>query len=160
MIITHNGLPQRILPLCLAIKLKCLCSETHRPVHGRKEEINTAPCQRLAILGDTCKIKDLFTLFYLPHLWSMKEPGIQTLTRWLFGNISLPSSLSAGFLNKLLFLASTLPPSDSLASHVAGRASLDSNTVYVCWDYFLPQHNIGILYFLLHYMLLCSFENV
>ena len=159
-VITHNGLLQRILPLCLTLKVKCLCSETHPSVDGKKEETNTAPSQRLAILGDICKIKYLFTLFHLPHLWSMKEPGIQTPTRWLYGDISLPSSLSAGFLNKVLFLASTLPPSDSLASHVANRASLDSATLCVFWDYFLPQHNIGILYFLLHYMLLCSFENV
>ena len=25
-IISHNGLPQRILPLCLTVKIKCLCS--------------------------------------------------------------------------------------------------------------------------------------
>ena len=124
---------QRILPLCLTVKVKCLSSETHPPVDGRKEEINTVPSQRLAILGDTCKIKDLFTLFHLPHLWSMKEPGIQTPTRWLFADISLPSSLSAGFLNKVLFLASTLPPSDSLGSHVASRARVDWVTLCVCF---------------------------
>ena len=77
-VITHNGLLQRILPLCLTLKVKCLCSETHPSVDGKKEEINTAPSQRLAILGDICKIKYLFTLFHLPHLWSMKEPGIHT----------------------------------------------------------------------------------
>ena len=37
---------------------------------------------------------------------SIKEPGIQTQTRWLFWDISLPSSWSAGFLNKVIFLAS------------------------------------------------------
>ena len=51
----------------------------------------------------------LFTL--LPHCLSLsdyiKENGIQTLKRWFFRGISLPSSPSAGFRNKVLFLAST-----------------------------------------------------
>ena len=41
-IIIHNGLPQRILP------------SQPDPVHlldGKKEEINTSPCLRLAIVG-------------------------------------------------------------------------------------------------------------
>ena len=41
-IIIQNGLPQRILPLCLTVKLKCLCSEPCPLVDGRKEEINTS----------------------------------------------------------------------------------------------------------------------
>ena len=58
---------QRILPLCLTVKVKCLCSETHPPVDGRKEEINTHAASELAILGDICKINGLFTLFlHLP----------------------------------------------------------------------------------------------
>ena len=65
-IITHNGLPQRILPLCLTVKFKCLCSESCLPVNGKKGQINISPCLRLAILGDTRKIKWPFTLF--PHL--------------------------------------------------------------------------------------------
>ena len=65
-IITQNGLPQRILPLCLIVKLNCLCSEPCPRADGRKDDINTYPCLRLAILGDVCKIHGLFTL--LPHL--------------------------------------------------------------------------------------------
>ena len=42
-IIIQNGLPQRILTLCLTIKLKCLCSEPCLPMDGRKEEMNTSP---------------------------------------------------------------------------------------------------------------------
>ena len=42
-IIIHTGLPQRILLLCLPVKLKCLCLELCPPVDGRKEEINTSP---------------------------------------------------------------------------------------------------------------------
>jgi len=42
-IIVQNCLPQRILPLCLSVKLQCLCSEPCPPVDGRKEEINTSP---------------------------------------------------------------------------------------------------------------------
>ena len=33
----HNGLPQRILPLCLTVKLKRLCSEPCPPVADRKK---------------------------------------------------------------------------------------------------------------------------
>ena len=84
-IITHNGLPQRILPFCLTAKLTSLCLEPCPPVNSRKTGINTSPCLRLAIPGDICKIKGLFTLFpHLPHLYSIKEPGIQTPIRWLF----------------------------------------------------------------------------
>ena len=42
-IIIQNGLPQRILPLCMTIKLKCLCSELCPPVDGRKEKIKILP---------------------------------------------------------------------------------------------------------------------
>ena len=46
-----------------------------------------------------------FAFFYFiaspfPHLCSVKQPGIQMPKRWLFWNISSPSSWSAGFLNK------------------------------------------------------------
>ena len=41
--IIQNGLPQRILPLCMTIKLKCLCSELCPPVDGRKEKIKILP---------------------------------------------------------------------------------------------------------------------
>ena len=58
-IITHNGLPQRILPLCLTVKLKCFCSAqreiiwTCLPVNSyNKEKRWTHPFQRLAISGD------------------------------------------------------------------------------------------------------------
>ena len=44
-------------PVPLPVKLKCLCSEPCPPRDGRKKEINTSPSLRLAILGDTCKIK-------------------------------------------------------------------------------------------------------
>ena len=64
--VIHNGLPQRILPLCLTVKRRYLCSVPWPPVDGRKEEFNTSPCLRFAILGNTCKISGLFTLF--PHL--------------------------------------------------------------------------------------------
>ena len=57
--VTHNGLPQRIPPLCLTGKPKYLCSELCLPVDVRKEEINTIPCLRFAILGGTWKISFL-----------------------------------------------------------------------------------------------------
>ena len=41
--IIQNDWPQRILPLCLIVKLKCFCSESCPPVDGRNEENNTSP---------------------------------------------------------------------------------------------------------------------
>ena len=79
------------------------------PVDGyRKEKINTFlpggwPFQEIVV-----RLMVFFTLHpHFPHRCSIKEPGIQTLIRWLFWDISLPSSGSAGFLNKVIFLAST-----------------------------------------------------
>ena len=63
-IIIQNGLPQKILPLCLTVKHKCLYSEPCPRVDGRKEDINTSHAWG-AILGDVCKMNGLFTL--LPH---------------------------------------------------------------------------------------------
>ena len=54
----------------------------------------------------------------------LKEPDIQILTRWLPWNISLRSSWSPGFQNKIIFLASTPRLLDSLACHVVSRMSL------------------------------------
>ena len=62
----QKSLPQGTLPPCLNIKPKCLCSGPGPFVDGRKEGINTYLLQRLVILGNICKINNLFTL--LPHL--------------------------------------------------------------------------------------------
>ena len=70
----------------------------------------------------------VFTFSTPLPLCPIKESGTRTLTRWLFWDISLPSSSSAGFLNKVVFVAST-SLSDSLACRVANRLSLDSVTV-------------------------------
>ena len=73
---------------------------------------------------------DLRTTLLL-SLWSIKEPGIQTQIRWLFWGASLPSLRSAGFPNKVIFLASTPRLLDSLACLVASRMSLDSVTIWL-----------------------------
>ena len=52
LIIIQYGLPQRILHLCLTVKLKSLCSEPCPPVNGR-EEINTS-------LTEACPSKRCF----------------------------------------------------------------------------------------------------
>ena len=44
---TLNGLPQKTLPLCLTVKLKCLCLGLCLPVDDRQEKINTSPSQSL-----------------------------------------------------------------------------------------------------------------
>ena len=68
---------------------------------GRKEETNTSPCLRLAILGDGYKMKDLFTwLPRLPPSLFYKTAGHPDPIRWLFGDISLPSSWSGGMTSR------------------------------------------------------------
>ena len=59
-IIIHSGLPQTALPFCLTVEKKTLST------CGWQEERNEhILCLRLAILGDSCKINGLFTLFTL-----------------------------------------------------------------------------------------------
>ena len=109
----HNGLPQGTLPLCLNVKPKSLCSGKHPdPDHlwmaARKKKL-THP---LPEAGHSRKHLENLRPFYFtssspPLLCSIKETGIQTPIRWFWGNISLPSSQSAGFLNKVIFLSST-----------------------------------------------------
>ena len=122
------------LPDC---KLKCLCSaqrEISDPAHLWTEEINIL----LPKAGEVMffKIEDLcfptassslFCLLTLipPCFFLSDSPGIQTMTRWLLWDISLPSSQSGGFPNKAVFLASTPCLLDSLACSVTSRVSLD-----------------------------------
>ena len=109
----HNGLPQGALPFCLNVKPKCLCSGKHLdPVHlwmATKKKKLTHPLPEAGHSGGY--LQNLWS-FYLTsssplHLCAIKETGIQTLVRWLFRDISLPSSQSASFPNKVVFLAST-----------------------------------------------------
>ena len=98
----------------------------------RKEEVNTPPSQKLAILGLVCKINGLFTL--LPHL--------SLLTLVLYKSLaSRPRQdgyfetlvchlLRASFPNKVVFPPSTCCLLDLLACHVVSRASLDSGNMY------------------------------
>ena len=73
---------------------------------------------------------------------SIKEPGIQTRTRWLFWDISLPSFWSAGFLNKVILLALTPCLQDLLAYFAVSRISLDLVTseyhLFFSLNYFVP----------------------
>ena len=144
-IIIPNSLLERTLPLWLY--------SVHReiiwpcpPVKGyNKKKRLTYPFQRLALPRDV--LQDLRPFFFTsslllprfclqtlgPHCFSpsgsiKKKNGIQAPTRWLFWDINLPSSQSAGFLNKALFVASTPYFSDLLASHVVNRVSLNSVT--------------------------------
>ena len=122
---------QRTPPPCLPDTLKRLCSEpcpTCRRQEGRNQH---GPCLRLAILGDAREMNGLFFTFF-PHLWSIKELGIQIPTRRLFWEVvSLPSPWSAGFLNAVIFLASAPRPLGSLACHATSRVSLASVTLPV-----------------------------
>ena len=93
-VITHKGLPQRVPPLCLTYT-EVLLFRTLSTCRRRKEETNTAPCLRLAVLGDIRQINGLFfTLF--PHFWSIKELGIQipTMLFWDVLACHLPGQLA------------------------------------------------------------------
>ena len=66
-----------------------------------------------------------FSSSLLLSLWDIKESGIQTQIRWLFWGTSLLFSWSDGFLNTVVFLASTPSLSNSLVCPVASTVSLD-----------------------------------
>ena len=77
-----------------------------------------------------------------PPLCSIKETSIQTPIRWFFGDTSLPSSWSAGFPNKVIFLASTphLPihwPVVQWAKLGLSNKSISKREVYI--NTVLPQ---------------------
>ena len=59
---------------------------------------------------------------------SIKETGIQTPIRWLFWDISLPSSQSTGFSNKVIICCLNTLSTDLLAYHAVSRVNLDSVT--------------------------------
>ena len=100
----------------------------------RKEEINTSPPGGWLFQEIFTRLTDFFFFFFLLYLFTSpplcfrKEPGIQILIRWLFWDTSLQSSWSAGFPNKVIFLASTPSLLDLLACCVVSRVSLDSVT--------------------------------
>ena len=99
----HNGLPQGTLPLGLNVKPKCFYSGSCPPVdYYRKQEINISPPQDWPFQVMFARLM-VFSLYFLtsPHLCSIKEPGIQILIRWLFWDVSLPSSQSARFPSKV-----------------------------------------------------------
>ena len=110
---TQNALPQGTLPLCLNDKPNCLCSGKHPdPIHlwmaARKKKL-THPLPEAG--HSRVYLHNLWASYFtslspLP-LCSIKETGIQTPIRCFFGDISLPSSGSASFPNKVVFLAST-----------------------------------------------------
>ena len=88
--------------------MACL-REPWPPVNGcKKKETNTSPPRGWSFQEMFCKTDGPFTL--LPHHLSLsesiKENGIQTPIRWFFRDTSLPSPRSAGFPNKVIFLAS------------------------------------------------------
>ena len=113
----HNGLPQGTLPLCLKVKLKCLCS-----AHSSQGDILTLPTckslqkrekKKLAYLlhdaGHSRRyLQDQWPFYFSslphPHLCSRKETGVQTLIRW-YSRTDLLGCLA--FQIKSLFLAST-----------------------------------------------------
>ena len=98
-----------------------------RMATGKKKLTYLASPTRLAIPGDICKINGLFTL--LPHL-PLKPIFYERNS--LFCDISLPSSQSSGFLNKVIIPCLNTSSPDLLAHHVVSRVSLDTVTEWVC----------------------------
>lgn len=87
----HNGLPQRTLTLCLAVKLKCLCSSSQGdsltfPTIERKRW--THPLQRSALGRDVLKDWRPFLLSFLYDLLlSLLSFGFESLlllSIWLY----------------------------------------------------------------------------
>ena len=115
------------LPLCLNAKPKCFVQD---PVHLWMATVR----KKLTPLPWGWPFQEIvarlmtFLLFLLTysHLCFIKEPGIQTPIRWLFWDISLPSSQSTNFV----FLASTLHLLDLLACRAVSRVSLDLVAVW------------------------------
>ena len=109
MLFIHN-VHWETLPLCLNIKPKCLFIRPCPPVDDhRKEEINTFLLQGLPFPEIFARLMDFLLWFFISSTTLFyKKPGIQTQIRRLFWGVSLPSSPSADFLNKVFFLASTL----------------------------------------------------
>ena len=86
----HNGQPLGTLPLCLNVKPKCLCSGKHLdPVHlwmaaGKKKLTHPLPEAGYS----RGHLRNLWPFYFTcsspPPPRTIKETGIQTLTRWLF----------------------------------------------------------------------------
>ena len=81
----------------------------------------------------------LLSFLTFPHPWSIKGPEIQTPTRLLFWDMSLPSSWSACFPDKIVFPASATRLLDSLDSCVMSIVSLD----LVTSDFLLWQNTVS-----------------
>ena len=99
--IIHTGVPQKILPLCLIVKLKSLCSAHRERIwpcplvnsYNKKKKL-IHHFQRLALSGDVLQDCRPFLLYFftasplfclltsVPHCFSLSgsitEPGIQT----------------------------------------------------------------------------------
>ena len=95
----HNGLPRGTLSLCLN-----LCSEPCLPVDSYREGRNKHICpppQGWPFQEILARLM-AFLLDFLTSHPSIKEPSFQTPIRWLFWDISLPSSQSVSFSNKVV----------------------------------------------------------
>ena len=120
------------------------------PVSSCKiEEINTSLPWGWLFQGCFARFMALFTLLSLclslyfafllyfltsPHLYSIKEPGIQPLVRWLFWDTTPQSSHSAGFPKSY-----SLPQYLVSQIHVTSRVSLD--LVKLSWWHLLLVTN-------------------
>ena len=109
----HDGLPRGTLPLCLNVKLKCLCS-AHRETLPtcewlQKRRNEHIPFLMLAKSGDI--LQDLWPFYFTssppPPLCSIKETGIQAPIRWYSRMIVHHLLGCLAFRIKSLVLAST-----------------------------------------------------
>ena len=91
-IIIQNVLPQRILPLCLTIKPKCLCSEPCPPTDDRKEEINTSLIWGLPFYEIFARLMAFLFCFHFPSSLIYKRTWHQDPSKmvilWLQSAIS------------------------------------------------------------------------
>lgn len=91
----YNGLAWGTLALCQNVKPKCLCSGSCPPVNDyRKEEINTAPPWGWPFQDIFARLVTFSLYFFTsPISVLLKKTWHPDPDKWLFLDISLPSSL-------------------------------------------------------------------
>ena len=90
----HNGLLQGNLTVCLNMKITAFVQDrVHLWMGGRKKltHLLSKACPPTRYLQNEKPFYFISSPPH-PHLYSIKESGIQILRRWLFWDISLPSS--------------------------------------------------------------------
>ena len=131
---------------CLNVKLKCFCLfffSAHRRQSDPDHLWMAAERKKLTYPLLVKQITFDFISSSPSPLCSIEEPGIQTPKRWLFWDISLPSSQSANFPNKVIIPCLSILSVDFLGCHEVNRRNLDLVTVTSLYMVFSSCHHIS-----------------